>query len=72
MNQPSSGIATAVAVTLPEWVPGVVDGFPACTNDIGRMRLAITLARENVERGSGDPSARRSSRVAHRGRSRSA
>ena len=44
MNQPSSGIATAVAVTLPEWVPGVVDAFPACTNDTGRMRLAITLA----------------------------
>ncbi len=55
MNQPSSGIATAVAVTLPEWVPGVVDAFPACTDDTGRMRLAITLARENVERGSGGP-----------------
>ena len=55
MNQLASGIITSVAVTLPDWVPGVVDAFPACTNDTGRMRLAITLARENIARGSGGP-----------------
>lgn len=55
MNQLASGIITSVAVALPDWVPGVVDAFPACTNDTGRMSLAITLARENIARGSGGP-----------------
>jgi tRNA(Arg) A34 adenosine deaminase TadA len=55
MNQPSSGIVTTVEITLPGWVPGVVDAFPACTSDAERMRLAITLARENIARGSGGP-----------------
>ena len=55
MNQLASGIITAVAVTLPAWVEGVVDAYPACTSDTERMRLAITLARENIVRGSGGP-----------------
>lgn len=55
MNQLASGIITSVAVALPDWVPGVVDAFPECTNDTGRMSLAITLARENIARGSGGP-----------------
>lgn len=55
MNQLASGIITSVAVTLPAWVQGVVDAFPACTDDVERMRLAITLARENIVRGSGGP-----------------
>ena len=48
MNQLASGIITSVALTLPDWVPGVVDAFPACSSDTERMRLAITLARENI------------------------
>ena len=55
MNQLASGIITAVAVTLPDWVEGVVDAYPACPSDTERMRLAITLARENIVRGSGGP-----------------
>lgn len=55
MNQLASGIITSVVVTLPDWVPGVVDAFPACSSDTERMRLAITLARENIARGSGGP-----------------
>ena len=55
MNQLASGIITAVAVTLPAWVEGVVDAYPACPSDTERMRLAITLARENTVRGSGGP-----------------
>ena len=55
MNQLASGIITSVAVTLPAWVQGVVDAYPACTSDTERMRLAITLARENTVRGSGGP-----------------
>jgi len=55
MNQLASGIITAVAVTLPAWVEGVVDAYPACPSDTERMRLAITLARENTGRGSGGP-----------------
>jgi tRNA(Arg) A34 adenosine deaminase TadA len=55
MNQLASGIITSVAVTLPAWVQGVVDAYPACTSDTERMRLAITLARENIVRGSGGP-----------------
>ena len=55
MNQLASGIITAVAVTLPAWVEGVVDAYPACPSDTERMRLAITLARENIVRGSGGP-----------------
>lgn len=55
MNQHLPGIATAVAVALPDWVPGAVDAFPACASDVERMRLAITLARENIARGSGGP-----------------
>ena len=55
MNQLASGIITAVAVTLPAWVEGVVDAYPACPSDTERMRLAIALARENTVRGSGGP-----------------
>lgn len=55
MNQLASGIITSVAVTLPAWVQGVVDAYPGCTSDTERMRLAITLARENIVRGSGGP-----------------
>lgn len=55
MSSPPSGIATTVSVALPDWVPRVVDAFPACTSDSARMRLAIRLAEENIEHGSGGP-----------------
>ena len=46
---------TEVRVTLPNWVPEVVDWDRAYHADEDRMRLAIALARENVERGTGGP-----------------
>ena len=45
----------AVHVEYPSWVDEVVDWNRTYTSDEDRMRLAITVARENVERGSGGP-----------------
>lgn len=45
----------SVTVTLPAWVPEVVDFDASYTTDAERMRLAIRLSRENVERGTGGP-----------------
>lgn len=44
-----------VIVSLPAWVPDRVDFTRRYASDEDRMRLAITLARENVERGTGGP-----------------
>jgi tRNA(Arg) A34 adenosine deaminase TadA len=40
-------------IALPEWVDDVVDWSRACHDDEARMRLAIALATENVQRGGG-------------------
>jgi tRNA(Arg) A34 adenosine deaminase TadA len=40
-------------IALPEWVDDVVDWSRACRDDEARMRLAIALATENVQRGGG-------------------
>lgn len=45
----------SVTVTLPAWVPQVVDFDAVYATDADRMRLAIRLSRENVERGTGGP-----------------
>lgn len=45
----------AVTVLLPAWVPEVVDFEHHYATDLDRMRLAIRLSRENVERGTGGP-----------------
>lgn len=42
-------------VSLPSWVQERVDFTTPCTTDEDRMALAIRLARENVERGTGGP-----------------
>lgn len=42
-------------VSLPAWVPDLVDFSETYAGDEARMRLVITLARENVERGTGGP-----------------
>jgi tRNA(Arg) A34 adenosine deaminase TadA len=43
------------SVSLPSWVSGTVDFSHPYGTDEERMRLAIRLARENVERGTGGP-----------------
>jgi tRNA(Arg) A34 adenosine deaminase TadA len=42
-----------LVVTVPEWVSTVVDVTAAHPTEEDRMRVAITLARENVARGGG-------------------
>lgn len=44
-----------VVVEYPAWVGGVVDWDRPLVSDVDRMRLAIHVARENVERGTGGP-----------------
>lgn len=44
-----------VVVEYPGWVPDVVDWHRRLETDEDRMRLAIQLSRENVERGTGGP-----------------
>ena len=46
---------TAVTVGLPPWVGDVVDWNAPLKSDDDRMRFAIRLSRENVERGTGGP-----------------
>src|ERR1051325_7852961 len=45
----------AVQVDYPDWVNDVVDWNRPYTTDLDRMRLAIELSRQNVERESGGP-----------------
>lgn len=47
--------ARELSVRLPEWVDDVVDWTRRYASDDERMRLAISLAAENVARGSGGP-----------------
>jgi len=44
-----------VCVDYPDWVDSVVDWERSYRTDKERMRLAISVARENVERGTGGP-----------------
>lgn len=44
-----------VRITLPDWVTDIVPWGHAFDSDEEKMRLAIDLARENVERESGGP-----------------
>jgi tRNA(Arg) A34 adenosine deaminase TadA len=44
-----------VRIDYPDWVNDVVDWEQAYPTDEERMRLAIAVARENVERGTGGP-----------------
>jgi len=44
-----------VSIDYPSWVNTIVDWEQAYPTDEERMRLAIAVARENVERGTGGP-----------------
>ncbi len=44
-----------LSIALPDWVDAVVDWKRSYATDEGRMRLAISLAAENVARGAGGP-----------------
>jgi tRNA(Arg) A34 adenosine deaminase TadA len=44
-----------LTIQLPDWVDEVVDWDRRYTDDAARVRLAIALSRENVERRSGGP-----------------
>lgn len=43
----------ALRIVLPDWVDGLVEWTRQYTTDESRMRLAIALASENVQRGGG-------------------
>ena len=51
----SPDFALAVHVDYPAWAADVVAWETRYPSDEARMRLAITLSRENVERGTGGP-----------------
>lgn len=44
-----------VRIVLPDWVPAAVDWERRYRTDEEKMRLAVRLSRENVERGTGGP-----------------
>jgi tRNA(Arg) A34 adenosine deaminase TadA len=44
-----------VRIDLPDWVPAAVDWERRYRTDEEKMRLAVRLSRENVERGTGGP-----------------
>ncbi len=44
-----------IHVALPSWIDEVVDASRVFADDTSRVELAIQLARENVERGTGGP-----------------
>jgi len=52
-SRPASPIE--IRLTLPPWVDHFLENSPPCRADEGKMRLAISLARENVIRGTGGP-----------------
>jgi tRNA(Arg) A34 adenosine deaminase TadA len=57
---PASGRAAVtrmpvVTIDYPAWVADVVDYDRTYESDVDKMRLTITLSRENVERGTGGP-----------------
>jgi tRNA(Arg) A34 adenosine deaminase TadA len=52
---PNENAHPVVHVEYPPWVDSVVDWQRAYSTDHEKMRLAIAVSRENVERGSGGP-----------------
>jgi len=52
---PDSSRHPVVHIEYPEWVDSVVDWNRGYVSDEDRMRLAIDVSRENVERGTGGP-----------------
>jgi len=52
---PVSSSAPVIHIEYPEWVKDVVDCTRPYRSDDEKMRLAIAVARENVDRGTGGP-----------------
>lgn len=48
-------ISSPLVLDLPPWLSAITDWDAPLRDDEARMRLAIRLARENVERGTGGP-----------------
>lgn len=46
---------SGITITPPSWLAGFTDWDKPLSSDEHRMRLAIALSRENVERGTGGP-----------------
>jgi tRNA(Arg) A34 adenosine deaminase TadA len=44
-----------IRLTLPPWVDHFLEKFPPCRTEEEKMRLAVSLARENVIQGTGGP-----------------
>jgi tRNA(Arg) A34 adenosine deaminase TadA len=44
-----------IEITLPEWIGDFARGRPPCLNDAAKMQLTNSLARSNVEHGTGGP-----------------
>ena len=55
MIAPGNRDLPRVVVEYPDWVREIVDWDAALSTDEDRMRLAIRLSHENVERGTGGP-----------------
>jgi tRNA(Arg) A34 adenosine deaminase TadA len=55
LSPPASSPPTLVQVDYPDWVAGTVDYDRRYATDEERMRLAIAVSRQNVERGTGGP-----------------
>lgn len=43
----------SVEITLPEWLPGFLDGRTFFNDDTSKMELAVALARRNIAEGGG-------------------
>jgi len=54
-GMPHSVSPRSVSIDLPRWIADVVDWTKPLATDQDRMRLAIQLSRENVERSTGGP-----------------
>ena len=52
---PNSTLMPVVHVEYPDWVEKIVDFTRRYEDDVDKMRLAIAMSRENVERGTGGP-----------------
>lgn len=52
---PSDGLHPVVHIEYPDWVDSIVNWNRRYSSDEERMRLAIDVSRENVNRGSGGP-----------------
>jgi len=57
MSTPQAGgvLRDQLRITLPPWIAEVVDPSQLFTDDESRVQLAVRLACENVERGTGGP-----------------